>query len=206
MASPERAGASRLLTCAWGILAALCVATIAYAIAVGIVGVPQPLRPSFEAAPILFYLHISCGAVALFVGLLQFNRTLRLRHVLWHRRAGLLYLVTVAISGFAGLMLSGSAATGTVAVWGFRMLAIFWLITTFVAWFCILRRKVALHREWMIRSFSLTLAAVTLRLDLIAGLMFTRGDFDAVYPIIAWTCWVPNLVLGELWIRLSRRR
>ncbi|MDP6987656.1 MAG: hypothetical protein QGG74_06390 [Phycisphaerales bacterium] len=77
MTSSQRAAASRLLPCAWGILAALCIATIGYAIAVSMVGVPKPLRPSFEAAPILFYLHIGCGAVALFVGLLQFNRTLR---------------------------------------------------------------------------------------------------------------------------------
>ncbi len=185
--------------------AALSVLTIAYAVIVGIVGVPQPLRPSFDTSPIIFSLHISCGAVALFVGLLQFNRTLRLRHVVWHRRAGMLYLGTVAISGFAGLALSGSAATGTVAVWGFRLLAIFWLVTTFVAWFHILRRDITLHREWMIRSFSLTLAAVSLRLELAAGLMITQGDFNAIYPVMAWACWVPNLVLGEMWIRLSRR-
>jgi hypothetical protein len=56
----------------------------------------------------------------------------------------------------------------------------------------------------MIRSFALTLAAVTLRLYLplsrIAGIPF----YDAYVPI-AWLCWVPNLLVAETWLRLRRR-
>jgi hypothetical protein len=52
------------------------------------------------------------------------------------------------------------------------------------------------HRAWMIRSYSLTFAAVTLRiylpLSLAAGM-----SFDVAYPAIAWLCWVPNIIVAE---------
>jgi len=52
------------------------------------------------------------------------------------------------------------------------------------------------HRRWMIRSFSLTLAAVTLRIYLpiaaAAGL-----PFHDVYRAVAWFRWVPNLLVAE---------
>ena len=49
----------------------------------------------------------------------------------------------------------------------------------------------------MVRNFALTFAAVTLRLylpaSMVAGLAFERA-----YPVIAWLCWVPNLIVAEL--------
>jgi hypothetical protein len=52
----------------------------------------------------------------------------------------------------------------------------------------------------MIRSYALTLAAVTLRLYLpssqLAGLPFT-----VAYPAISWLCWVPNLLIAEWFVR-----
>jgi hypothetical protein len=55
----------------------------------------------------------------------------------------------------------------------------------------------------MIRSFALTLAAVTLRLQMPAA--FILGlDMAVAYPAIAFLCWVPNLAIAEL--VLARRR
>ena len=51
----------------------------------------------------------------------------------------------------------------------------------------------------MVRSVALTLSAVTLRLYL-GGATALGADFDAVYPAIAWLCWVPNLVLAQWWL------
>ncbi|WP_250637311.1 DUF2306 domain-containing protein [Stenotrophomonas rhizophila] len=46
------------------------------------------------------------------------------------------------------------------------------------------------------RNFSLTLAAVTLRIYLPSS-MVLGIPFDIAYPIIAWLCWLPNLLLAE---------
>ena len=55
----------------------------------------------------------------------------------------------------------------------------------------------------MIRSAALTLAAVTLRLYLPIGVI-TVG-FEASYPVIAWICWVPNLLAAEWLLRREAR-
>ena len=50
----------------------------------------------------------------------------------------------------------------------------------------------------------MTFAAVTLRIQL--GSSFAAGiDFDVFYPIVAWSSWVPNLVVAEWLIRAGRR-
>jgi len=48
----------------------------------------------------------------------------------------------------------------------------------------------------MVRNFALTFAAVTLRLWLPASIA-SGVAFEVAYPVVAWLCWVPNLVLAE---------
>lgn len=79
---------------------------------------------------------------------------------------------------------------------GFGLLAAAWLATGLLAYRAIRARDVAGHRRWMIRNFSLTFAAVTLRLYLPAAVV-SGMKFEVAYPLIAWLCWVPNLLLAE---------
>lgn len=46
----------------------------------------------------------------------------------------------------------------------------------------------------MVRNFSLAFAAVMLRLYVPAAVL---AGADFAYAIIAWLCWVPNLVIAE---------
>ncbi len=48
----------------------------------------------------------------------------------------------------------------------------------------------------MIRSFSLTFAAVTLRLYLPIGIM-SGLTFEQIYVATAWISWIPNLLIAE---------
>jgi hypothetical protein len=52
----------------------------------------------------------------------------------------------------------------------------------------------------MVRNFALTFAAVTLRLWLPTAII-AGAPFELAYPVIAWLCWVPNLLLAELLLR-----
>ena len=102
-------------------------------------------------------------------------------------------------------MLAARSAAGPVASAGFALLAIAWIYTPGEGLFAALTGRFAVHRRWMIRSFALTLAAVTLRLQLpMAGI--TGLEFHTAYLWISFTCWVPNLAAAELWIALSRGR
>ena len=52
----------------------------------------------------------------------------------------------------------------------------------------------------MIRSFALTLSAVTLRLYLPSVLLFPYDDFPIIYRAISFLCWVPNLLIAEWYL------
>ena len=77
---------------------------------------------------------------------------------------GRIYIAACLVGGIAGLSIALYSTAGPIAGWGFFLLAVLWLITTTMAWSCALRRDFVAHERWMIRSFALTFAAVTLRL------------------------------------------
>jgi hypothetical protein len=56
----------------------------------------------------------------------------------------------------------------------------------------------------MVRNFALTFAAVTLRVWLPAGTA-AGVPFAVAYPVVAWLCWVPNLLAAEALIRTIPR-
>lgn len=153
--------------------------------------------------PLALYAHIGLAPVALALLPLQFRVGLRRRRPGLHRWLGRLYGVSILISGAAGAVLALTTAEGAVAASGFLLLSLAWLGTTGRAVWLAMQRRIAEHRAWMIRSAALTLAAVTLRLQLPLGAA-TLG-FGVSYPLIAWACWVPNLVIAE-WLLRSRSR
>lgn len=160
--------------------------------------VTPSMRSAFEAHPGAILAHVFAAAVALALGPAQFSTRLRQRRPALHRWIGRTYLgVGVAIGGVAGLAVATHASGGPWARLGFGALAVAWLATGGLAYRAARRRSFVAHRRWMVRNFALTFAAVTLRLylpsALVAGIAFERA-----YPVIAWLCWLPNLVVAEL--------
>lgn len=151
-----------------------------------------------------FYQHIIFGGLSLLSGWSQFLKGFRNRHLNWHRGLGKVYLVAVLLSGSAGFYLAFFASTGLVAGLGFGCLAVFWLGFSAAAYRSILQGKVNIHRDWMIRSFALTFAAVTLRFWMPLFLGVFALPFNTAYPIIAWLAWVPNLLVAEWIVRRNR--
>jgi hypothetical protein len=143
--------------------------------------------------------HAGFAATALLVGGFQFLRPVRARWPAVHRWTGRVYVVSVLAAGSAGLLLSFGTTAGPVAGWGFGLLAVTWLGATGNAWRLARARDFLRHERWMIRSFALTLAAVTLRLYLpISAAMGLDGAQS--YVAIAWLAWIPNLIAAELFL------
>lgn len=84
-------------------------------------------------------------------------------------------------------------------------LATAWFYTTLRAYGAIRAKKLKAHEQWMYRSYAVTLSAVTLRIMLPAEMAVPGLLFSTAYPIVAWACWVPNLVVVEGWIRSWQR-
>lgn len=144
--------------------------------------------------------HISAAPIALIIGAIQLLPKKRAKHPVLHRWLGRIYGFAILIGGISGLMLAVNALGGIVAGWGFGLLAIVWMGVTAQAIRMAMMQNFGAHRKWMIRSFALTFAAVTLRLYLLGFQLAGIGYIPAsVY--IAWMCWVPNIIFAEWWLR-----
>ena len=122
-----------------------------------------------------------------------------------HRWIGRLYLLGVLAGGSSGLYLAVFSYDGLSTHLGFGSLAVLWLATGLLAYRAIRAKRIEVHRHWMTLNFSLTLAGVMLRLWV--PVMVVGGiPFDAAYLVVAWLCWVPNLVVAEAIFRASLRR
>lgn len=82
------------------------------------------------------------------------------------------------------------------------LLALAWQYTTIQAYTAIRRKEVVRHQTWMIRSFALTFAAVTLRLE-IPLYMISGLKFIVAYRRVSWNCWILNLLVAEWIIRVQ---
>lgn len=182
----------------WYLMTFLAIGIAGYALIN--VAIP-PMRPPFvanifEISPIASYLHLGFGFIAMAVGPFQLNSYLRNRYLSVHRQLGKLYVVAVMISSVAGFLLALKSYGGLVANVGFAMMAVVWMVSTTMALYFILKKNIVEHRKWMIRSYALTLAGLTLRVYL--GLSFMGGlKFSEFYPVLAWICWVPNVLIVE---------
>ena len=150
-----------------------------------------------------FYLHIITAPIALFVAPFQLSKRFRAKSVRRHRLMGRIYCAAVLVAGVTGVLIGFNAKGGPIAQSGFVLLAVIWLIATFRALQVVRLGQIGLHQEWMIRSIALTFAGVTLRIILPAQLV-SGISLGVAYPIVAWLCWVPNLVVVEYFIRRSR--
>ena len=184
-------------------LAVLSLGVAAYALGVyGLMPLGALLHPdmraTFQAHPIGIYAHVFASVIALALGPFQFSSRLRASQIQLHRWCGRAYLgVGVCVGGLAGLYMSLHAFGGIASRLGFGCLALAWLFTGLRAFLAIRRRDVASHRRWMVRNFALTFAAVTLRLYLPSSIALGAA-FEIAYPVIAWLCWLPNVVIAEL--------
>lgn len=147
-----------------------------------------------------FYVHVFTSCFLLLAGFTQFSdRILKQRKKL-HKYMGRAYVIILLfLSGPAGFVMALYANGGPSSQTGFILLSVLWLVFTGLAWYYAVKRDFVRHRAYMIRSFALTVSALTLRLwKLGIVLAFHPGPMDA-YRIVAWLGWVPNLLLAE-WI------
>ncbi len=165
-------------------------------------------KPNFELQPWIYvlYAHIFTAVFALVIGPFQLFIKPTSTRRRWHRRLGYGYVASIMISGIVNVYLSLFATGGWVSSLGFMSLDVLWVATTLTAVRKIIAKDVQAHRVWMLRSYALTFSAVTLRI-LLAPLAMLLGDFEAAFRIVAWACWIPNLLVIEVVIhRMTLRQ
>lgn len=189
----------------WWVFTVLSVAVGLFSLRYGLPNVPYPLLDNFVTHRVALVTHAVFASIALLVGPWQFLAGSRARHPGLHRVGGRVYAAAVLISWIASVPIALNAETGTVASIGFLTLGVIWLHATAIGVVSAVRRRIDLHRRWMVRSFALTASAVTLRLLLgLSGALDL--PFEDTYPAIAWLCWIPNLVAAELYLAARSNR
>jgi uncharacterized membrane protein len=200
-ASPERS--SWLANALWWVMllfsAAIAVYGATYFLA-------KPGDPHFARYILPLRLHIAGGMGALLAGPWQFSQKLRARALNLHRWLGRFYLLEVGLGSIAGFAMAMVSVEGLPTHLGFGILAVLWFLTGLQAYRMVRKGMIESHRQWMIRNFALTLAAVTLRVELPFMLAALHWPFPRAYITVSWLRWVPNLLMAEWMVRRRMRQ
>jgi uncharacterized membrane protein len=163
----------------------------------------------FAHYPVLTLIHIVPGLLFMVLGPLQFNATIRSRHLQWHRWSGRVFVVCGLVIGISALVMSfGMRAIGGVnQAAATTLFGTFFLFALCKAFWHIRRREIALHREWMIRAFAVGLAVATIRP--IMGVFFATSRLSGLTPheffgIAFWIGFVLHLIAAEAWIHATQ--
>jgi hypothetical protein len=143
------------------------------------------------------YAHVIAGALALLLGPGQFWLGLNRRTSTVHRTMGVMYVLSVGVGGAAAFYLAAHNDFSWVFGLGLASMAAVWIIATALATIAICLRQVAQHREWMIRSYTLTFGFVFFRLLYEVLDALEVGTMVERMTATSWLAWVMPLFLAE---------
>ena len=144
--------------------------------------------------------HILTALPPLFLGWIGFSKRMRKRSLSFHRTNGNIYCFCIWVSALTGFYLGAGNDGGWLSRIGYCALATTWFATTWMGFTTAKSRNFIKHREWMIRSYAVTLAVVTVRPIHFVPMFVDIGDINWS-PIAAWGCWLPNIILAEIYVR-----
>ena len=171
----------------------------------------EPYNPGFLRFPTIVALHVVLGGFYLALAPFQFVKWIRSRHLAYHRRVGRLLVAIGVVLGvtalFMGLAIPKGGWPERVVIGLFGTVFLFALLKGFLH---IRARRVALHREWMIRAFAIGLAIAAARVIFFPALLITTTDpteelFGTLLAASLAAAFVLNASVAELWIRATRK-
>jgi len=186
----------------WYVLVLLALVNGVFAMRYLLPRAPLPaLLPNVDSHRVLLTVHASSAGVAIALGPFLIASGFQRRWRSVHRKAGWLYSIAVFASGIVAIPLALHAAFGAIAGAGFFILAVLWITVTAIAVRMAAKRRFDRHRSWMLRSYALTAAAITLRLLLPASSLLGVSA-GLSYRTAAWMCWLINLTFIEIYLLL----
>ena len=151
---------------------------------------------------ILIFTHVVFGIAATVLGPFQFISAIRKKNVKVHRLMGKIYLISTLIAALVSWMIIVPKHDANLAYQtGLFFLGFAWISTGSMAYLAIRKGKVDIHREWMVRSYVVTLAFVSFRL--IADILRSY-NFENVESTMAWMCWALPLFVTEIVLQVPK--
>jgi hypothetical protein len=151
---------------------------------------PETLGKYFNVRWLLIA-HITAGGGALVLGPPQFSERLRNNYKMLHRTVGVLYLLAIVVSGTCAVILAFTTAHKVNWAYAFslQIWVSVWISASFIAYRTALKKKFKLHKEWMTRSYIVTLAFVISGLALKLSFIQAMGSFADISPSLFWFGW-----------------
>lgn len=150
-----------------------------------------------------FYIHIFAGMWCITTALLQFSSWILKKRKKIHIWSGKIYVFVVLILGAPTGMYMSFFAKGTLAErLLFMFMAIVWFVTTVRGLQAVHDKNIISHKNWMIRSYTMAMTAVTFRIYHI--IFYLLGwDHSDNYEISLWISVVGNILAAEylIWRR-----
>jgi hypothetical protein len=147
---------------------------------------------------IAFYIHVFTSMLVLLAGFTQFSNWFHKKYKSLHKKLGYVYVINILfVTGPASLLMGFYANGGLSSCIGFVLLAVLWILFTAIAVYKAIKKDFNAHRIFMIRSFALTLSAITLRIWKVLIAIATDIPPMDRYRIIAWLGWGLNLLIAE---------
>ena len=145
--------------------------------------------------------HGIAGACAILLGPLQFSDRLRQRFTKLHRVVGRIYITGALVLAPLGAYIqyfnerNGGPRSFTIAA---GVDAALLMVTTLIAFAFILNGKVQQHRQWMTRSFAVSL--IFLEVRVIQG-VFGLEKIPGATETIVWCCVAFSVLAGDIVIQ-----
>lgn len=152
-----------------------------------------------------FNAHVLFSIFSLVAGLTQFSQYILTKYKKLHRVMGYVYVIDVlCIAGPSGLIMAFYANGNIVSKTSFVLLSVFWILFTALAIIKVLNKDFIEHEKWMMRSYALTLSAITLRLLALVLPKFIHLTAKDEYATLAWLSWTVNLLIVEILIYFKK--
>ena len=169
--------------------------------------VADPVFMVYVQQPWLPAIHILAGTVFMLLGPLQFIPSIRRHWPKLHRVSGRVFIVCGLIAAATGLgveftfpLRGGYAKRAAMVVFSLAM-----LVALALAWRAAVRRRIDLHRAWVVRAYAIGLALSTTRLYFIPAYLMYGNPSTFEAATVTWLGFCINAIVAEWIVRRSRR-
>lgn len=152
-------------------------------------------------------IHAASSVLFLCLGALQVWPNFRIRHILWHKRAGRIAFFSGILGATSGLWLTlvHIDISGPIHFWGRILASTFWMLALIVAIYAISRRDIRNHQRWMIRAYAISIPAGSLVFVLLPlVLIFGEDGNDLMFEVVQTAAWPIHIAVAE-WAMRRRK-
>ncbi|QRG68630.1 DUF2306 domain-containing protein [Brevibacillus choshinensis] len=147
----------------------------------------------------VMYIHVGFACIAMASGLINFSTRSYEKRRSFHRVNGYVYVTSVLFAVLTSGYMAPYATGGKMSSIGFNLLNILWLVMTATALVHILKKRIPLHRRWMIRSYAfcftnMLIHLLTLVFHQMIGLDYVTSYTLGLYSSIALLIIAPEVL------------